>query len=58
MFEKVRNQKESREIEKNEIEIALAIYRKPRFSKDLEVSRFKFRPIQLSKSYRKVSIAK
>ena len=62
VFEKVRSQKESREIEKNEGEITLTLYIEIHNSQQIEryreVSIFKVQQIHLSRSYSEVSTAK
>ena len=61
-FGKVRRQKGSRGIEKNEVEIALTLYIEIHNYRQIEryrkASRFKVQQIHLSRSYPKVSIAK
>ena len=61
-FWEVKSQQESREIEKNEPEIAWILYIEPFKSRQnescREVSRFKLRQMHLSNSYPEVSIAK
>ena len=61
-FWEVKSQQESREIERNEYDIARILYIEPLESRQIErcreVLRFKFRQMHLSSSYPEVSTAK